>query len=136
MYLIYVNYLGVNFKGKNIYEFIFSSDTDNVDGDDWDIYPASSGNITAPPIRYIEKVGTWETDLTLNVIAKSDTFCVWDAVDGIIALAYEDVTEYSQYPEDRLSFRFGDSIEEVKDTLYSRDIILEYKDIHNEDKKE
>jgi hypothetical protein len=40
MRLIYVNELGPNYKGDNIYEFIFS-DVEEVWGEDWDSEPAS-----------------------------------------------------------------------------------------------
>jgi hypothetical protein len=40
MNLVYVNELGPNFRGDNIYEFIFS-DVDDVWGDDWDAEPAN-----------------------------------------------------------------------------------------------
>ncbi len=40
MYLCYINKLGPNYKGELIYEFIFTNDIDNVNGDDWDRLPA------------------------------------------------------------------------------------------------
>lgn len=129
MYLIFVNHLGVNYKGSYLYEFIFSSTLEGVDGDDWDTYPASSGDVTPPNLNFIQKIGVWETQIKLEVISNSDTFCVWDAVDGVVALAYEDVTEYDAYPEDRLVFRYGDTIGDVEDTLYSRDVKITFSDI-------
>jgi hypothetical protein len=135
MYLVYINQLGVDYRGYNLYEFIFSESTVGVDGEDWDVYPASIGNVTPPAFEVISKVGLWETELKLEVISQSDTFCVWDAVDGVVALAYENVTGYAIYPDDRLVFNFGDSLEKTKKTLYSRDITIEIKDIQNEKNK-
>ena len=66
-------------------------------------------------------------DVSLMCIQESDTFAVWDAIDGIVAMAWEDISEYDEYPDDRLSFFFGDSVESVKDKLYAKDIIIEWK---------
>ena len=40
-YLIYVNELGPNYKGDNIYEFIFSDSSENIWGEDWDAKPSN-----------------------------------------------------------------------------------------------
>ena len=54
MNLVYVNELGPNYKGDNIYEFIFS-DLDDVWGDEWDAEPAS-GKPSPPDIKCIKKL--------------------------------------------------------------------------------
>jgi hypothetical protein len=130
--LVYVNYLGTNWRDNNIYEFIFSDRKEDIDGDDWDVYPASNGKVTPPNPDFIMNVGVLETTMTFDVIAESDTFSVWDCIDGITPLAYENIVEYTQYPEDRLVFHFGQPISTVKDILYSRDIILECKNVKDE----
>ena len=53
--LIYVNGLGPNYKGDNLYEFIFSDDLD-VWGEYWESKP-SNGYPTPPELQYIKKVG-------------------------------------------------------------------------------
>jgi hypothetical protein len=40
-YLIFVNELGPNYKGDNIYEFIFSDDLEGVWGDSWESKPSN-----------------------------------------------------------------------------------------------
>jgi hypothetical protein len=128
MKLIFIHDIGEDFDGKNIYEFIFAKSVEGVDGEGWDTYPAS-GNPEPPEKGYIDKVGRVELDeLKFTCIQNSDTFAVWDAVDGIVALAWEDITEgYEDYPEDRIKFFFGDELSDVSDLLYSRDIIIEWK---------
>jgi hypothetical protein len=54
--LIYINGLGPNYKGDNIYEFIFS-DTLEVFGENWESKPAN-GYPSPPDMEYIRKVGT------------------------------------------------------------------------------
>jgi hypothetical protein len=69
--------------------------------------------------------------MILDVIQNSDTFAVWDAVDGVISLAWENINAYESYPEKRISFRFGEPIKEVEDKLYEKDLILNYTKINH-----
>jgi hypothetical protein len=123
LFLIYVNHVGKSYKGTFIYEFIFSDVLTGIDGDDWDTFPAS-GRPEPPHDIFIKYVGKIDSYLKLDMVQNSDTFAVWDAVDGVIALAWENVNAYDSYPEHRLCFKFGESIEEVKDKLYEKDLIL------------
>lgn len=133
LFLIYVNKVGKDYKGNLIYEFIFSDTIKNIDGDEWDTFPAS-GRPEPPHENFIKTVGRLESDLNLDVIQNSDTFAVWDAIDGVIALAWENINAYDAYPEKRLCFKFGESLEEVEAKLYEKDLILNYN-IKNYDKQ-
>lgn len=128
MKLIYVNELGPNYKGDNIYEFIFS-DVEEVWGDEWDAEPAS-GRPSPPNIEYIKKVGVLRnSDIELNLVQNSDFFSVYDAVEDVIALGWE--KSDSEFVVDsnykRLVFRYGDTVKSVEDKLYERDIVLSYE---------
>ena len=127
LYLIYVNNLGEDFEGKNVMEFIFSDVIKDVDGEDWDAIPASSR--PEPPYRkFIKKVGYLETlEISFEYAQDSTCHCLWDAMDKIIALAYEDITSLTTYPDDRLVFHFGETQSEVEKKLYQRDLTLRYK---------
>ena len=125
MVLVYINEMGPNWEGSYIYEFLFSESIDNIDGDDWDVYPAS-GQPSPPHGDVINKVGVLKSDLKFHLIQNSDTFAVWDAVDGVIALGWENISDYEIYPEKRTYFNFGESIDSVNDKLYEHDLILEY----------
>jgi len=128
MNLVYVNELGPNFRGDNIYEFIFS-DLDDVWGDEWDAEPAS-GKPSPPDINYIKKVGVLKnSEVELNLIQNSDFFGVYDSVDGVIALAWErgDSDEILVSKKKRLVFQYGDTVEKVEDKLYERDIVLKWE---------
>lgn len=126
MKLIYINVLNKNYRGENIYEFIFGKTTTIEYGDNWDSTPASASDITPPPMDYIESVGLLitEPELELDCVQLSD-FCVIDAVETIIALAWEHEPLDNI---DRLVFHFGDDIEDVKTKLYSRDLKLNFED--------
>jgi len=127
-YLIFVNELGPNYKGDNIYEFIFSDDFEGVWGDSWESKP-SNGYPLPPDLEHIKKVGVLKNDMiTMSVIQNSDYFSMVDAIDGVIALCWENESEGVDFERTkRLVFRFGDSEESVKNKLYERDIVLEFE---------
>jgi hypothetical protein len=125
MKLVYINEVGEDWTGNNIYEFLFADEIENIDGDDWDALPAS-GRPSPPSSDFILKVGKLTSELKFDLVQKSDTFAVWDAVDGVVALGWEDISEYDEYPDTRLYFDFGIDIKEVEDKLYEKDVILEY----------
>ena len=127
-YLIYVNELGPNYKGDNIYEFIFSDTLEKIWGDNWESKP-SNGYPIPPDLEFIRKVGTLKNDqVTLSVIQNSDYFSMMDSMDGVIAMAWENENDDVDFDhQKRLVFRFGDEETTVKDKLYERDIVLEFE---------
>jgi hypothetical protein len=125
LYLIYVNHVGKDYKSNYIYEFIFCDTAVGIDGEDWDTFPAS-GRPEPPHDIFIKHVGRLESSLKLDVIQNSDTFAVWDAVDGVMALSWENINAYDSYPEHRLCFKFGETLESVEAKLYEKDLILKY----------
>lgn len=64
------------------------------------------------------------TDLKLELTQNSDFFCMIDAMDDIIALAWE--TEELE-GQKRMVFRFGSTEQDIKNKLYERDLILEFE---------
>jgi len=120
--LVFINSLGVNYKGDFIYEFIFSS-SDSVWGENWEAKP-SSGYPKPPELKYITKVGQLTTeDVSLFLIQNSDYFSMIDSVDGVIALGWE----ANEDVKNRLVFKFGETENEIKNKLYERDLILEFE---------
>jgi hypothetical protein len=125
MKLVYINKIGQNWKGNYIYEFLFSDVVKDIDGEGWDSYP-SSGNPEPPEGRFVKETGLLNTTLKLDLVQESDSFAMWDAVDGIVAMSWENMEGYDEYPEKRLFFSFGEDIESVNDKLYEKDMVLNY----------
>ena len=127
-YLIYVNELGPNYKGDNIYEFIFSDSLENVWGDSWESKP-SNGYPSPPNLEFIKKVGVLKNDtISMTVIQNSDFFSMIDAIDGVIALSWENENDDINFDtKTRLVFRYGEKEEIVKNKLYERDLVLEFE---------
>ena len=126
-FLIYVNKLGSNYKGENLYEFIFSDNVNDVWGESWDSKPAN-GYPSPPDLEFISKVGLLKNELDFEVLQNSDIFSMIDGMDDVIALAWENESESVNFEKDkRLVFRFGDTLDSVKNKLYARDIVLEFE---------
>lgn len=125
--LIYINGMGPNFRGDNIYEFIFS-DTLEVFGENWESKPAN-GYPLPPDIEYIKKVGTLvHEEIVFELVQDSDVFSVIDSMDNVIALGWEKETNEIDFSLiKRLVFQFGDTEEDVKNKLYERDIVLQFE---------
>lgn len=125
--LIYINGLGPNYKGDNIYEFIFS-ETLEVWGDSWESKP-SNGYPSPPDVEYINKVGTLKSDkVTFELIQDSELFSMIDSMDDVISLGWEKEDGDLDFSTiKRLVFRFGEAEESVKNKLYERDIVLEFE---------
>jgi hypothetical protein len=119
MNLIYVNEIGSDYKGQKQYEFIFSSSTE-IDIEEWFVIPASAiSESKSPEIEYVDLVGLLKnTDLKLELVQDSDYFGVIDAVDGVVALAWEKFDFDSEF--ERLTFKFGESLESVSKKLKQR----------------
>jgi hypothetical protein len=126
-YLIYINGLGSNYRGENIYEFIFTDSMDEVWGENWEARPANSYP-SPPDIEHIKKVGTLTHEtVTLELVQNSDVFSVQDSIDGVIALGWEKEDEIDFSLVKRLVFKYGDQEQDVKDKLYERDLVLQFE---------
>lgn len=132
MHLIYVNEIGADYKGQKQYEFIFSESTE-IDMEEWFVIPSSaSSQSKSPEVEYIDLVGLVKnTDLQLELVQNSDYFGVIDAVDGVISLAWEKFDYDSEF--DRLTFKFGESLESVTKKLKLRSYLLIKEEIKFKD---
>jgi hypothetical protein len=132
MHLIYVNEIGSDYKGQKQYEFIFSTSTE-IDMDEWFTIPASLEVLSkSPDVEYVDTVGLLkDTDLQLELVQDSDYFGVIDAVDGVVALAWEKFDIDSD--EERLTFKFGESIDNVTKKLKFRSYLLINEEIKFKD---
>lgn len=130
MRLIYINEIGIDYKGNSQYEFIFSEETE-FEMESWYIIPSSSSTeSTVPDLSYINCVGLLkDTEMKLELVQNSDYFGIIDAVENIIALGWEkfdiDATDR------RLSFKFGETMESVDKKLKQKNYILK-KEYTNE----
>ncbi len=130
--LIYINFVGTDYTNKNVYEFLFSDDIETVgkisEDWNWNVFPAS-GNPEVPESEYIKAVGRLVTDLKFDVVQESGSHSVWDSIDKVIAMGFENMFEYEEYEANRLVFHFGDTVGDIVNKLYERDEILKMDEI-------
>ena len=132
MHLIYINEIGSDYKGQKQYEFIFS-ETFEIDMGDWFQIPASATQRSkSPDVEYVNLVGLLKnTDLKLELVQDSDYFGVIDAVDGVVSMAWEKFDFENEF--ERLTFKFGESVESVNKKLKGRGYTLLNEEIKNEE---
>lgn len=132
LYLIYVHEIGCDYKDKYFYEFIFSDTLEKIDGEGWDSYPAS-GNPEPPKGDMVKQVGKIGSMYQLTVAQENEQFSMWDSIDGVIPLAWQNIEGLEKYPDERLVFPFGMTLKDVNAILYEKDIIIEFeKELKNE----
>lgn len=143
--LIYIHKIGYNTKGEGNYEFIFSQDETNIDEDGWlwNLSPACD-NAEPPDTNYIDEVFNLKTkEFNLECLHESVERPYMHGYHNIIALAYEvdfededgngfnsyeDMFDDQQEDLPLLVFHYGMTLENVKNLLYERGIILKGND--------
>ena len=120
-YLVYVEELGRHADGTIEYDFYFSTDPENVWGEDWaEQCPSACGNMEPEPSDITAKLRV-VCDIPFGTAQKNSCFSMQDCRDGIIALAWEDIRDYKDYPEPyRIVMRFGEPYDKVAVKLESR----------------
>ncbi|MFN7656491.1 MAG: hypothetical protein ACK5OW_01750 [bacterium] len=127
LYLIYINKVGTNHKGEHIFEFLFSNSV-NYDWDEtwYESSVVTDKNDLTPDPSFIKFVGNIKTsDFDLELIQNSGVFQIYNAVEGIVALGWEKLEDNGDYPEERLVFKFGDTLKSVEEKLYSLDLVFD-----------
>ena len=101
--VIYILDIGKDSDNKNIYHFLLSENCEDTFSEGWDEKP--SCNIDPSILKPDES----------------------QYKDRIIALAYENLDEAEEYPEDgRIVIHFGDYIDDVESMLARRDMRMKF----------
>ena len=127
--VVYIIYVGKDIDDKNIYQFILSNNPDDVFSEGWGEKPASNipKSILMIDEDMYEYVKELKTDMMLDLAQDNSCFSMQDARDNIVALAYENIDNYEEYPEEgRIVIHFGESIDEVEKKLAKRNLFLKF----------
>ena len=125
LYLGFVRLYGEEFDGLRTYELIFTKDKENFWGENFEYKPCCLCNGIIPEDKYITEVHKIKTKIPLCLVQTSCCFGMQDAIDGCVALAYEDITGLEEYPKDgRLVLTYGLTFEEVDDRLHEKGILI------------
>jgi hypothetical protein len=106
--LVYVKPICKNTDGTYEYDFFFSETPEYVWGQDWDVdNPAINGDLTPDQTTY-NKVYRVKTTLPLKTIEETSCYSLEYATFGILALAWIDIENLDEYPENgRATMHFG-----------------------------
>ena len=117
MKLIYINRVGETFDGENSYEFIFTRDVEEAFGDGWD-----STNPDGPEDKYVHYVIEAKSEyLALTLMTDINLFTMYEALDGIVALGWEEIDDLEE-DETRLVFKYNEDVTSVSKKLKSKSI--------------
>ena len=121
----FVRLYGEEFDGIKTYELIFTNDKENFWGENFEYKPCCLCNGIIPDDKYITEVHKIKTKIPLCLVQNSCCFGMQDAIDGCVALAYEDITGLEEYPKDgRLVLTYGMTFDEVDDSLHEKGILI------------
>jgi len=125
VYLCFIRLIGEENDGYYRYEFIFTDNPDEVWGEDWEHKPIGLINNPMPSDDYITEIHIVKTKIKLDLIQNNMCFSMQDCLDGIVALAWQNIDELDAYPEDgRIYFMFGESLEDVERKLALKNILM------------
>ena len=125
VFLCFIRLIGEESDGFYRYEFIFTDNIDEFWCENADQKPACLINDIKPLDEYVTEVHIVRTKIKLELIQDNCCFSVSDAMDGIVSLAWEDISAYDEYPQDgRIFFKFGESMEEVENKLAMKNILM------------
>lgn len=123
LFLVYINEIGDGVDGNYIYEFLFSSTPDVVWGEDWNVKPASICNNLLPEESTYHSVKKVKLRFKLSLAQNNSCFSMQDCINGIIALAWEDIddlTEDDEFPENLLVMHYGDRFDDIEMEIAER----------------
>jgi hypothetical protein len=121
----FIRLIGEENDGYYRYEFIFTDNIDEFWGEEFNQKPACLVNNLVPSDEYITEIHIVKMKIKLELLQDNCCFAYSDGMDGIISIAWEDISEYDEFPEDgRIFFRFGESLEEVENKLAMKNILM------------
>ena len=125
VFLLFIRLIGEETDGYYRYEFMFTDNPDEAWGENWEYKPACLVNDLEPSDEYITEIHIVKTIIKLDLIQDNCCFGLQDCMDGIVALAFENIDGYEEYPEDgRLFFMFGESFDDVERKLAVKNILM------------
>lgn len=125
LYLGFIRLIGAESDGIDNYEFIFTNNIDEFWGENFEYKPCCLCNDLIPNDEYITEIHKIKTKIKFDLVQDNCCFSMQDCMDGIISLAWENIDEYEEYPEDgRLVFNFGESYDDVERKLALKNILI------------
>lgn len=124
--VIYIVRVGEDTEGNKLFHFLCTKDVDNVWAEEWGEKPACNCRYLQPEEQYYETVLELKSDIDF-ILGQENCCCSYqDVCDGCVAMAYENIDGYEEYPPIRLIIHYGDYLDDVEEQLAKRDLTLHY----------
>ena len=121
----FIRLIGEESDGYYRYEFIFTENINEFWGENFEYKPCCLCNGLSPDDKFISEIHIVKMKIKLDLIQDNCCFSFSDATDGIIAIAWENMDDYDEYPEEgRIFFKFGETLNEVEEKLSIKNIIM------------
>lgn len=122
--LIFVSKVGENSDKNFEYDFYFYDGNLTVNDilylDSWKCEFAAQNEMEAPLLNGVN-IKRLKTNIPFICAQKNSCYSMIYAVNNIIALCYEDISEYDEYPEPiRLVFQFNETYDDIVKKLSQR----------------
>lgn len=127
-YLCFINHVGTDINGEEIYELLFTDNVDTFWGENFEFQPCCLCNGLTPNETDYDKSYTrkFKTKIKLTIIQDSCCHSFQDCIDGITPLAYQSLEGLDEYPKDgRLVLPFGITYENTEELLSEKNILFE-----------
>ena len=121
-FLCFIKLIGEENDNYFRYEFFFSNDINKFEIDE-DNNPCCLAEKIEPKQYDTEHIVKMK--IKLDLIQNNCCFSFEHARLGILALAWENMDGYDEYPEEgRIFFKFGETLEEVENKLAMKNILM------------
>lgn len=125
-YLCFIKLIGKDIEDMYTYELLFTENIDTFWGENFEYMPCCLCDSLIPYENDYDIIKTIKTKINLTLIQDSCCHSFQDCADGIIALAFENITDYEEYPDDgRLVLPYGITYNECEEMLANKNIVFE-----------
>ena len=132
-FLGFVDLIGRTIDGKYIYRFDFTTDTDVIWGDYFNVTPSGIIPDLQPDKNALSRSGKVIFPREMAIAKRSYCFSMQDCIDGIIPLIFSEIDENTLILDEKPFFiRFGESFSNVENML--KKIGLEFYEIYEIEK--
>lgn len=117
-FLGFVDLIGRTIDGKYIYRFDFTTDTDVLWGEYFNVTPSGIIPDLQPDKNALSRSGKIIFPREMVIAKKNYCFSMQDCIDGIIPLIFSEIDEETLELDEKPFFiRFGETFNEVKEKL-------------------
>lgn len=119
--LVFIRFIGEENDGYYAYELMFSNNIEKFEIEKDNDYCCLCQTIIPATKTIIHKV---KMKIKLSLIQDNCCFSFKHSKLGIVALAYENIDNYDEYPDDRIILFYGDEYDDVERKLALRNILI------------